>query len=392
MWLLDSFALPNLVGLTAIFAALTLWWREGGSSPSWLVSLRGLGALCLLAGGTALVAGAHYKLAHSLVHAWSPSDSSYLTPRATGFLAACAAVLAVGVVMLRVGGPVAVGVPFTRVLALALAVTIVEPILKFNYEKLAIFGQMPPVTIETKPSDRPKLYQKDYEFRPESQHYFSREKIPVWEKALEGYRGKPDVQYLEIGMFEGRSAMWMLENILTHPTARLTGIDPFLDPYYNRLDRSKPRTYKDVFYSNLKASGAADRARIIEGFSQIELRKLPLDSYDIIYIDGSHHSGDVLEDAVLSWRLLKEGGILIFDDYLLHPGIKGAIDAFYDLFAEHFEPVHVGWQAFLKKRPGGRLPLEGMRPGARRVHGRLMAQDPRSPQPGRTQLAAAAGL
>ena len=45
------------------------------------------------------------------------------------------------------------------------------------------------------------------------------------------------------------------------------------------------------------------------------LRRLPLESFDIIYIDGSHAVNDVLEDAVLSFRLLKPEGILIFDDY-----------------------------------------------------------------------------
>jgi hypothetical protein len=32
--------------------------------------------------------------------------------------------------------------------------------------------------------------------------------------------------------------------------------------------------------------------------------------------DGSHRARDVLEDAVLSWPLLKVGGIMLFDDYL----------------------------------------------------------------------------
>ena len=49
--------------------------------------------------------------------------------------------------------------------------------------------------------------------------------------------------------------------------------------------------------------------------SQVVLRRLPLETYDIIYIDGSHATSDVLEDAVLSYRLLKPGGLLIFDDY-----------------------------------------------------------------------------
>ena len=39
-------------------------------------------------------------------------------------------------------------------------------------------------------------------------------------------------------------------------------------------------------------------------------------SFDLVYVDGSHLAADVLQDAVLSFRLLRSGGLLIFDDYL----------------------------------------------------------------------------
>ena len=79
---------------------------------------------------------------------------------------------------------------------------------------------------------------------------------------------------------------------------------------------------------------------------------------DIIYIDGSHDENDVLEDAVLSWRLLKEGGILIFDDYRwlrLYPDQNialpiVAIDAFYRSFESHLEVIHNSSQLLLRKK------------------------------------------
>ena len=37
--------------------------------------------------------------------------------------------------------------------------------------------------------------------------------------------------------------------------------------------------------------------------------------YDLIYVDASHRSKDVLVDAILAWPLLRDGGIMIFDDY-----------------------------------------------------------------------------
>ena len=145
----------------------------------------------------------------------------------------------------------------------------------------------------------PNPYRQPYTF---SQDWFTGH-IPIWRKALVSYVGQPDVQYLEVGIFEGRSALWMLENVLTHPTSRLVGVDVFEGPL------------RAQYLANLALSGAQDRAKTIVEPSQIALRRLPLESFDVIYIDGSHAEDDVLEDAVLSFRLLKPGGVLIFDDY-----------------------------------------------------------------------------
>lgn len=189
----------------------------------------------------------------------------------------------------------------------------------------------------------------DYEF---TKDWFTRA-IPVWEAALSSFKGKPGVQYLEIGAWEGMSCVWMLENVLTDPAAHLSALDLFEDPVKGR------------FLRNMERTGAKDKTTLILGLSQVELRRLPLHAFDIIYIDGSHEAPDVLEDAVLSWRLLKDGGILIFDDYLMHPAAdplsrpKISIDFFYKLYGRHFEVVHSQFQLILRKKvrersePGG---------------------------------------
>ena len=38
--------------------------------------------------------------------------------------------------------------------------------------------------------------------------------------------------------------------------------------------------------------------------------------FDIIYIDGSHYYLDVINDFKNSLKILKKGGLLIFDDFL----------------------------------------------------------------------------
>jgi predicted O-methyltransferase YrrM len=175
--------------------------------------------------------------------------------------------------------------------------------------------------------------------------------IPIWRKALEPYKGRADVRYLEIGLFEGRSVLWMIENILTHPTSKLTGIDPFASNEGDfRGEKAKKR-----YLSNLDKSNFKGQATTIVGYSQRKLRELPLESFDIIYIDGAHEPAPVLSDAVQSWELLAKGGILIFDDYLWNLNLpsdtrpKAAIDVFYMLFQHRIEVVHAGYQVILRK-------------------------------------------
>ena len=90
------------------------------------------------------------------------------------------------------------------------------------------------------------------------------------------------------------------------------------------------------------------------GVTQILLRKL-VAAFDFVYIDGSHQAADVLEDAVLSFRLLRPGGILIFDDYLwrnypqpqLNPAL--GIDSFLAAFAGRYKLVHKNHQLAIEK-------------------------------------------
>jgi|RhiMetdeSRZDD1v2_1073273.scaffolds.fasta_scaffold79045_3 Methyltransferase domain len=209
----------------------------------------------------------------------------------------------------------------------------------------------PSVAITPDPAAHP--YKHEYRFTTD---WFT-QNIPIWASALKAYAGKPGVQYLEVGTWEGRSVLWTLDNILTDPTSHATAIDPFID------DPGWPQSkdIKGTFLSNLRLSGQADRVSVIVGFSQIELRKLPLESYDVIYIDGSHRSDDTLEDLVLSSRLLKPNGVLIMDDYRLYAFGNGyrswfdrpqfSMDAFHAAFRDRFAVLHYDYQVILKKKP-----------------------------------------
>lgn len=188
-------------------------------------------------------------------------------------------------------------------------------------------------------------YRHDYRFEED---WFTHN-VPIWTALLAPYAGRPDLRYLEVGLWEGRSLLWMLDHVLTHPTSRATGIDIEILP---------------TLLENLERSGASDRVTIIEGSSQSELRELPVETYDVVYIDGSHTADDVLEDMVLSWRLLRPDGLMILDDYRwkgwrdpsraalpdeLRPHL--AIDAFVSAYRNSLDVVHKAYQMVLRKRP-----------------------------------------
>ena len=84
------------------------------------------------------------------------------------------------------------------------------------------------------------------------------------------------------------------------------------------------------------------------------------DTFEFIYVDGSHQAPDVLCDALLSFRLLRKGGLIVFDDYFwqetLPEGVdllrcpKPAIDAFTNLYSRKISVVGASLhQLFVQK-------------------------------------------
>ena len=177
-----------------------------------------------------------------------------------------------------------------------------------------------------------------------------------WPRLLAPFRGQPGIHFLEVGSFEGRSACWLLQNVLTGAGSRLTCIDLFLDEMGGE-DDSMPRmaTPNASFDRNIAAIGAGDRVTKLRGSSEHWLRALPPDSFDFIYIDGSHNAPYVLSDAVLAFYLLREGGLICFDDYEWAPDYpplerpQAGVDAFMAVYAGLFELIDRGNQVMLRK-------------------------------------------
>lgn len=167
--------------------------------------------------------------------------------------------------------------------------------------------------------------------------------IEHWDKYLKKYKGEK-VRALEIGSYEGRSTIWLLENILTHKDAKIDCIDNFI----------KKNTF-DTFIKNMEAF--KKKYTLYKKDSSLALKdpKVLKQEYDIIYIDADHHSRHVLEDLVLSWPLLKAGGTLIIDDNTdskEHDNRcpKPAINSFLNAYANELKVIYSKWQVIVTKR------------------------------------------
>src|SRR3569832_159477 len=69
------------------------------------------------------------------------------------------------------------------------------------------------------------------EFLPDGPYRFTHDyfspNIGQWSKDQARFAGLPNLRFLEVGRFEGRSACWLLQNILTHESSRITCLDLF---------------------------------------------------------------------------------------------------------------------------------------------------------------------
>ncbi|MBN8938638.1 MAG: class I SAM-dependent methyltransferase [Rhizobiales bacterium] len=176
----------------------------------------------------------------------------------------------------------------------------------------------------------------------------------TWASLLEARRAEP-LEVLEIGSWEGRSAIFFLQYFRN---GRLTCIDTFLGSTEHLL-RDKWRVelphVEQRFDSNLAEFGG--RVQKIKDTSSRALARLGAEGrrFDLAYIDGSHRSADVLADATSCWPMMNPGGIVIFDDYEWtffadeadRP--KPGVDAFLLRQAGQYRELHRDYQLIIEK-------------------------------------------
>ncbi|MGH1590373.1 class I SAM-dependent methyltransferase [Methylobacterium phyllosphaerae] len=173
--------------------------------------------------------------------------------------------------------------------------------------------------------------------------------IENWEKIFHNVQWDVGLKktVVEIGSFEGRSSVWILENLLKNPDSVMHCIDTFeggQEYSFEQVDG-----LYDRFLKNIASAGGSRKVIVHRTLSIRALTNLMAANCtaDFVYVDGSHEAPDVLGDLVLSFAMLKKGGVIICDDYLWNVGDrfrndliqspKIAIDSFTNIFHKQIE-------------------------------------------------------
>lgn len=124
-------------------------------------------------------------------------------------------------------------------------------------------------------------------------------KLPFWIDAT-AHLAKLSPEILEVGSYEGRSAVAFLEMM---PTGRLTAIDIFEAP-----------AVESCFDRNM--AHYPGRVTKLKGRAAVHMDSLyaARREFDVIYLDAGKVREGTLAQSALAWGMLKVGGILIWDD------------------------------------------------------------------------------
>lgn len=119
---------------------------------------------------------------------------------------------------------------------------------------------------------------------------------------------KPDFDYLEIGSYEGNSAVFVANTFIK---SKIYCVDNWVgtDEYVDHISFSK---IEQNFNSNtFNYENIIKNKCLSDEFFQDNSKM-----FDAIYIDGYHHGAQVYKDCINSWKFLKNDGLLICDDYI----------------------------------------------------------------------------
>lgn len=181
-----------------------------------------------------------------------------------------------------------------------------------------------------------------------SSDWFSGKEFAWREHVVPRLKDIVGARWLEVGVYEGRSAFWTLDNVLLGAKSKIYCLDQFdcNTPY---LSLWAPNIhYEEVFDSN---AGGDPRVVKLKGRSLDLLPTLGDLKLHGAHLDSEHSEKMILGEAELVWPMLLPGGIMVFDDYGWEdqPEAKVAIDKFLARLEVHNEVLFKGFQAIVLK-------------------------------------------
>ncbi len=198
----------------------------------------------------------------------------------------------------------------------------------------------------------PDYYKNKYEFNFMDSFSLN---VFIWESIFTKYKLKNKVaDYLEIGCFEGRSSVFVLEQL---KKTSCFFVDPF-EEYDEMTNSTQQKNFKSIFenFSN-NIKNFDGRYEIHKMTSDLFFDNLNLSQkFDLAYIDGSHLSEDVYRDAINTDKHLKSKGFIIFDDFFWfwYKDLKNnpffGITKFLYENKEKFNIVYLGDQLIVRKK------------------------------------------
>jgi len=168
--------------------------------------------------------------------------------------------------------------------------------------------------------------------------------VRYWKSWIGNLAGEPGICGLELGAYEGRSACWWAENILTGEGARLITVDVWWN--------------LDEVYQRCLANVAGLPVEVRRTSTRRALADLLVDGrqFAFVYVDADHHAASVIDDMCGAWQVLAPGGVMICDDYGWTSRIRStpphvAIDAWLDCHRDRIAGYETGERQVAIWRP-----------------------------------------
>lgn len=209
------------------------------------------------------------------------------------------------------------------------------------------------------------MYGPNYEF---TNNWFENKARGVWDSLIPQIN---PTRILEVGSYEGASTCYLIEKLASFQGIEIHCVDTWEGGIEHQKGGNAEANMSDVerrFHHNAKTaiSKAENPVQLVlhKGFSDLTLSKLIADGkqgyFDFVYVDGSHQAPDVLCDALLGFRLLKNRGVMAFDDYLWQEQLpygadpircpKPAIDAFTNIYCRKIKVISAPlYQLYVQK-------------------------------------------